>query len=745
MKKNTSLKKLVIALPIVVSAWVSNAQQVTLRGKVTDPHNNPVEYGTVFIKNSLDGALTDSTGHYSFTTSEQGNITVLATGVGYDTVKSILTVEAGKEYTVNLQMKRNGSTLNEVEVSPGSFDANTDRKVTMLTPMDIYTTAGAAGDVVGVIQMLPGVEKVSDQTGLFVRGGDASESAALVDGMVVQDAFFSAVPGVAQRSRFGPYQFKGISFSSGGYSSRYGQALSGILELSTNDLPEETTISANINMAGVGVAGAKRWANSSFEAGINYTNTQPFYGITKTNLDFFQPPVGIGGFARYVWMNKKGDVLKISGNYNQYKSGINVIDPNQPDTTLAFNLKNYYETGSIYYKHAFNLKNSFTLSSSYSQNGDSVKWGAEPFNKSDERTQARAEFESQITQNLYGYIGGEMQHITEKQMFDTANPEYTNPANLTNPFYIDHLAYTETLIAGYAEAEWKPAKWFGIKPGIRYEHSELLQKSDLAPRISAAIRLNKYGQISGAYGMFYQDPSEKYLLFGHSNVNFEEATHYILNYEFLGVDRTFRVEGYYKSYSDLILENTEGQPYDPNPYRPFLYPVTNGGYGYAKGIDVFWKDKKSIKNFDYWISYSYIDTKRLYMNYPVEATPDYVYNNSLSVVTKYFIDKPGINLSLTYTLLSGRPYYDPNPAVPFLSEHSPAYQDLAFSFNYLFKVKKMFSVLYIGIDNITNNHNILGYNYSDNGLYRYPVLPALYRSIFAGVFISLTPFKKEEL
>ncbi|HXP50905.1 MAG TPA: TonB-dependent receptor, partial [Bacteroidia bacterium] len=283
----------------------------------------------------------------------------------------------------------------------------------------------------------------------------------------------------------------------------------------------------------------------------------------------------------------------------------------------------------------------------------------------------------------------------------------------------------------------------GIKPGIRFEYSELLAKSDLAPRISAAARLSKYGQVSAAYGMFYQDPSDKYLLYGDNHVKFQEATHYILNYQYMQNDRTFRIEGYYKSYNDLIREITEG-PYDPNPYRPYFWPVDNSGYGYAKGIDIFWRDKKSIHNFDYWISYSYIDTKRLYQNYVAEAMPDYVSPNNLNIVTKYFIEKPGINVSLTYAYASGRPYYNPNnPA--FMADRSPAYQDLSASFSYLFRVKKLFGVFYLGVDNVTNNKNVLGYRYSDDGTTRYPIVPALYRSLFAGVFLSLTPFKKDEL
>jgi hypothetical protein len=721
--------KIIKTLQTLALASISFAAtaQMTIKGKVTEQKGKPIAFATIYLKNTITGGLTDTLGRYSIHINKKENATIIVTAIGYDTTVYNLVADTSKTYIINLTLKTNSSQLDEVTISPGAMEASNDRKVAALTTLDIYTTASAEGDVVGALQTLPGLQKVSDQTGLFVRGGDASESAAIVDGLVVQDPFFSPVPGVAQRSRFGPYEFKGISFSSGGYSARYGQALSGILELNTNDLPEEETFNANINMAGVGISGTKLWMHSALEGGINYTNTQPFYGITKTNIDFFQPPTGFSGSLKYIWTNTKGDILKLDGTFDQYKSGIDVVDPNQPDTTLAFNLQNLYMAYSLYYRHIMGDGAFLMVGSSYSQNGDTVHWGGQNFDKQDTRAQGRIELGKQLGDKLFAYLGTEVQRYSEKQQFDSTS-----------------FSFTEMQVAGYLEGEWKPVKWFGLKPGVRFEYSQLLAKSDIAPRISAAVRLNKYCQISAAYGMFYQDPSDRYLIYGDSKVKFQEATHYILNYQYMYSDRTFRIEGYYKSYNDLIRELTEGAPYDPNPYRPLYYSVDNSGYGYAKGIDIFWRDKKSIKDFDYWISYSYIDTKRLYQNYVTEAMPDYVSANNLNIVTKYFIEKPGINISLTYAYASGRPYYNPNNPT-FLADRSPAYQDLSASFSYLFRVKKLFGVFYLGVDNVTNNQNVLGYRYSDNGLNRYPIVPALYRSLFAGVFLSLTPYKKDEL
>ena len=50
------------------------------------------------------------------------------------------------------------------------------------------------------------------------------------------------------------------------------------------------------------------------------------------------------------------------------------------------------------------------------------------------------------------------------------------------------------------------------------------------PRLSMAYTTSENGQISLAYGMFYQDPSVTSLRFTHQLV-FEQANHYIINYQ----------------------------------------------------------------------------------------------------------------------------------------------------------------------------------------------------------------------
>jgi len=722
--------------------------QYKISGTVVDNNGRPVRGANVYLDNTLDGGTTDSMGIFRFTTSEKGNQSIVASEVSHETA-GLPIVITGDVSGIVLRIQANKAhDLDMVVITAGSFDASNDKSKTVLRPLDIVTTAGANADVVKAIEMLPGTQQTGTENGLFVRGGDASELSILVDEMVVQNAFFSGPPGVATRSRFGAFQYQGVSFSSGGYSARYGQALSGVLELNTTDLPDKSTVNLGVNMAGLYASGTKKWKKSALDIGGSYNNLTPFYGLATTNFKFYSPPVGYNGNLRYVWKPNKDGILKISANGSYTNSGIAIPNPytavqnatspylyafaGLPDTVDFITRDQYYYTNASY-KQLFKDKFSLYTAASYSLDSTKNKFGTVPINEKDQRAQFRIEGKDYFTSRLNLLVGGEVQNYSISKDFDSAYRQN----------------YKETQLAGYTELEWTPINMIAIRPGLRYEHSALLNKDDIAPRISMAIKTSAHSQISLASGLFYQDPEDLYLLAG-LRPGMQEAIHYIANWQYTKDDRTLRIEGYYKKYEHLILEHDS--TYDPNAYRIITQStiVDNSGYGYAEGAELFFRDKKTVKNLDYWISYSYIDTKRKYENFPTEATPTFIANNNLSLVAKYFVDKWQTNFSATYSYASGRPYYNPNNPT-FLGDKTPDFNNLALTVAYLHSFGKWFTVFYLSIDNITNQHNIFGYRYTydANGVVtsapKSPVVPALYRSYFVGVNMSLTQFKKDEL
>ncbi|XZF13032.1 TonB-dependent receptor [Chitinophagaceae bacterium MMS25-I14] len=728
----SSFKTLFIA-PLLLWGTAGWAQS-EISGKVIDYSGKPVKGASVSLDGTIDGGTSDSSGAFHFTTDEKGNQTIVATEASHESAGMPITVN-GNVGGLLIKMKKT-QKLDEVVISAGSFEASGDKNKTVLTTMDIITTAGANADVVKAIQTLPGTQQQGTQTGLFVRGGDASEASIIIDEMVVQNAFFSSAPGVATRSRFSPFQFKGVSFSSGGYSARYGQALSSVLELNTLDLPEKSTVNLGLNMAGVYASGSKLWKNSGGDVSLSYNNLAPFYGLANTNVTYDKVPEGGTAAARYAWKSNKDGIVKFMFNSTIFNSATTVDDPDSAGQHLRFGIKSQTYYGGISYHQMFKNKWSLFTAASVSYNRDDINYNTDysegyTFKNTDNREQFRIEGKRFFSTRFNVLAGVELQHYSFAKQIDSAGfgfkPEFT-----------------ETNIAGYAEAEWSPIYWLAIRPGVRYEHSDLLKESAIAPRLSMGFRTGTYGQISLAGGIFYQNPDNMYLLYGY-RPKFQEAVHYIANYQWIKKDRTFRIEGYYKDYQQLVLEHSATGSYDANQYRNFISgPVDNSGHGYAKGLELFWRDRKSIKNFDYWISYSYIDTRRLYSNFLAEATPTFISDHNLSLVSKYYIEKITTQINMTYSYASGRPYYNAsNPT--FLGDRTPDYHNLAFTVNYLTHVKKWFTVVYAGVDNVTNQHNVFGYRYSTDGTKRYEIKPALYRNFFVGVNFSLTEFNKDEL
>jgi outer membrane cobalamin receptor len=245
-----------------------------------------------------------------------------------------------------------------------------------------------------------------------------------------------------------------------------------------------------------------------------------------------------------------------------------------------------------------------------------------------------------------------------------------------------------------------------------------------------AYKAGAKGQVSLAYGKFRQSAKTE-MLRVNNTLSSEKADHYILNYQLINNRRTFRVETYYKKYDDLVKYKN----FDPSN-------LTNNGSGFAKGLELFWRDNQSIKNVDYWISYSYLDTERDYLSTPKAVTPSFASAHNFSAVYKHFIRSINSQIGVTYSFTSGRPYNNPN-ADTFNSGTTKNYQDLSANISYLPTPQ---IIIHLSCTNLIGRDNIFGYEYSSspdaNGVYASRAIrqPAP-RFLFLGIFITLSKEK----
>ncbi|MEL6975138.1 MAG: TonB-dependent receptor [Bacteroidota bacterium] len=690
--------------------------QTLISGKVIDSKDNPVIGANVYLEGTYDGASTTESGTFSFETTEEGTQTLVVSMLSFEPHYEVGDVSYFKDVTLILRESVNA--LTGVTLTAGTFEAGDNSKVSVLKPLDIVTTAGAAGDFVAALQTLPGTTTVNEDGRLFVRGGDATETQVFIDGLRVFQPFNATANNIPTRGRFSPFLFKGITFSTGGYSAEYGQALSGVLLLNTTDLPDQEKTEISIMSVGGGVGHTKIWGDQSLSINTSYINLSPYEALIPSTqgIRWNSPYESISGEA--VFRSKgENNMFKFYTGFNQANLDIEQEDINFEEFA-QFRLTNnnlYFNTS---YKHFF--ENDWTLYTGASISWDNNDIGLES-NTIDARETAshtKAKVKKAFSNRFNMSLGAEWFRINYDEDFrDSEGFESIN-------------GFTDDLYGTFAESDIFFSNDFALKLGLRGEYSTVLEDFNFMPRISLAYKSSENGQFSLAYGDFYQNPLNEVLRF-NPGVASEKTSHYILNYQYLNNGKTFRAEAYYKDYDGLIKFDTE--------LPLFTSTFNNLGKGYAAGLDIFWRDNKSIEYLDYWISYSYLDTERDYRNFPVSATPNFAPNHNFSLVTKYWVDSLKSQIGLSYMYGSGRPYTNPN-VEGFLNEKTRSFNNLSFNWSYLLDQQK---ILYFSVSNILGFKNVNDYQYANtpnaDGIFdRRALTPAADSFFFVGFFWTIS-------
>ncbi|WP_047790143.1 TonB-dependent receptor [Tenacibaculum mesophilum] len=694
--------------------------QTTIKGKVTDTKGNLIEGANVYLEETYDGTSSDEKGNFSFTTSEEGEQTLTVSFISFETY--IKTAEVSTFKNLKIILREDVNTLDAVTINAGTFEAGDNAKVTALKPLDVVTTASALGDFVGALQTLPGTSSVSEDGRLFVRGGEAEETQIFIDGVRVFTPYSPSARNIPTRGRFSPFLFKGITFSTGGYSAEYGQALSSVLLLNTNDeaVKEKTDIS--LMTVGLGVGNTQIFGKSSLSVNASYINLAPYQKLFPDRNTWNKPVQSLNGEAVYRFRFKNESLLKLYGASSYTDFDMIQEDINYEDR-FRFGLKNrnLYFNGS-YKQH---LTNNWTVTGGASFTNDNSKINILDDKVVDNENSAhvKAMLKKRFSNRFKLNFGAEY-FITD------FSEDYSSETNGNTTYGFDN-----NIFGSFIEADIFFSKKLATKVGVRMENSELLDEFTISPRASIAYKPGENAQFSFAYGRFYQNPKNEYLKF-NTQFKAENTSHFIANYQYVKNKQILRIEGYYKKYQDLVKYDTDRAL----PYSNF----SNLGEGYSKGIDIFWRDNKNVKNTDYWVSYSFLDTERDYKNYPVKATPNFASKHNLSVVAKHWIADWKSQVGMSYNFASGRSYTNPNKS-GFLNQKTKNYNSVSLNWAYLISQQK---ILYFSVNNVLGTQNVFGYNYKNTpnpaGTFnRQAIIPSADSFFFVGFFWTISDNKKD--
>lgn len=690
--------------------------QTTISGTVKDNKGAPLPGANIYLKATYDGVSSDVDGNFSFVTRATGRQILKVDFMGFEGFEQAVDLEGGV-IQFDIQLKEKFNQMTAVTITAGTFEAGDEHRSATLSSLDMVTTAGAKGDIYGALQTLPGTSNNPESGKLFVKGGTSEESQTYIDGTLVLVPYTSSPPLTSTFGRFDPFMFKGTIFSTGGYSAEYGQALSSVLQLNTNDMPDEDELNISLLTVGTGIAGTKKWNTGAVRSSLNYTNLKPYMAIAPQQYDWNHPPEYFAADVSIRQKTGSTGLLKMYANFNNSFMSLNRADLNNGNKLLAYDLNNdnFYLNGS--WQTTLGKNWIYRSGISFTENNDIIDFDKTNFRETLRGVHQKNLFIHQLSEKVIVRMGTDF-------FGKTFINDYTEDDNKIS------ADYSEFSGAAFTEAEIYLSNKFVMRAGGRAEYSDYLRHFNLSPRFSAAYKVNDNSMASLAYGRFTQNPLNSYLIYS-DDLQPERADHYILTVQSSKKGRLFRSEIYYKNYDDLAKVNAD------EFYLPQAYD--NSGEGYAYGLDIFWRDRKTFKNAEYWISYGYISAERDFRDYPQPAIPSFVSKHNLSVVFKHWINPIRSLAGVSYKFSSPRVYHDPN--LPgFHNRKTIPFHTLDVNLSYLHRENIIF---YLGITNLPGFKQVYGKRFADtpgeDGTYASePVVPGAERFFVVACFITLS-------
>jgi hypothetical protein len=233
LKRVGLLALLFLAVSITAMAQTGSG---TIKGFVYDKSSGePMIYTIVALEGTKMGVQTDVNGYFSLKVPE-GTYTLITTSIGYDTMRTLVTVANAAIVTKKLLLRPRDRELENVSVSTKKTEKITLTKVGNITvtpkEMKMMPSAGGEPDIAQYLQVTPGVVFTGDQGGqLYIRGGAPSQTGILLDGITIYNPFHS----IGLYSVFETDAIRNVDIYTAGFGAEYGNRTSAILDVRTKD------------------------------------------------------------------------------------------------------------------------------------------------------------------------------------------------------------------------------------------------------------------------------------------------------------------------------------------------------------------------------------------------------------------------------------------------------------------------------------------------------------------------------
>ena len=319
------IRKIVILIPLVLlSVLLFSQESATVFGRLTDATNDqPVELATVFVKGGKTAVTTDERGNFAIQIPANERVTLGIRRVAYkESTADVLPLPAGARFALDIKLAPTQSDLEVVVSERRLDDAGMVREKNIETLKLLPSTTGNLESILPHIALGTNVGTGGELSSQYqVRGGNYDENLVYVnDFEIYRPQLIRA--GQQEGLTFPNIDLvRDLSFSSGGFQSKYGDKLSSVLDVKYKR-PDSLRASANASLLGASahVEGSVKSRKDPYRAfrylaGARYKTTRLLLGSLDVEGEYVPNFTDIQAYLTYD-LSRDWQVGLI-GNYNR--------------------------------------------------------------------------------------------------------------------------------------------------------------------------------------------------------------------------------------------------------------------------------------------------------------------------------------------------------------------------------------------------------------------------------------------
>jgi hypothetical protein len=571
---------------------------------------------------------------------------------GYIDSEIVLTVTA-EDQDLDVELSRI-AVLASVEVVATSSRA-TPAGAAVLEPDDVFNVAGGLDNVFRSLQLLPGVAAPEDFGGrLSVRGGGPDQNLTIMDGVEIHNPYrlFGVV------SAFNPEVIDRFELTAGGFSARYGDRLSSLLVVDSRRGRPSFGGAATVSVTDANVVLEGDLPGRNGNSWL-LTGRRTYYDLVASRITDSDFP-SFADIQGRVDIGVGSGVLSLSGLRSREGADINIDDEEEGNQARALQDANN-DLVSVRYVAPLGRSGTSQTVASWYENQDFLDFDGSfrnearrsntpdvgSFDSSDvifrrevyvRDWALRQDFTLPVGRTHLVNTGFEIHSLTTGTRFISEGDRNEQEANGSSirggaglPDEID--SQLNGVRAGiWIEDALLLSDRFTLTPGIRFDYSGANERGTVSPRLAAEYLIDTRTRLRAAGGLYTQSPGYEKLLQADYFIDLSNAAdkgivHQQAWHALVGAQRelaggfSLTVEGYYKTYADLILGRLETEAEQQARVDRYDFPEelqgsvptapiitsnpSNGGRGRSYGLDLFLlKRPTGTRGLYGWLSYT---------------------------------------------------------------------------------------------------------------------------------------------